>query len=105
MQAERQEVFRFADFSLDLGKGILRGPSGSIPLRAKSFELLVYLVTNGGRVLPKDELIEHVWRRVTVTDESLSQCIHDIRQALNDKQQQLVQTVPRRGLSLFRCNA
>jgi len=97
MQAERQEVFRFADFSLDLGKGILRGPSGSIPLRAKSFELLVYLVTNGGRVLPKDELIEHVWRRVTVTDESLSQCIHDIRQALNDKQQQLVQTVPRRG--------
>lgn len=97
MQAVGQEIYRFADFSLDLGKGILRGPTGSIPLRAKSFELLAYLVRNGGRVLPKDELIEHVWSRVTVTDESLSQCIHDIRRALNDTQQQLVQTIPKRG--------
>src|SRR5262245_14571333 len=92
-----QRTFRFADFTLDLERGLVLGPTGPVTLRAKSFELLAYLVGNAGRVLPKEELVAAVWNQIAVTDDSLTQCIHDIRRALGDQQQKLLQTVPRRG--------
>jgi len=97
MPAAEQEIFRFKDFRLDIGKGRLSGPEGEIVLRRKSFDLLVYLVRHAGRVVPKDELIEAIWPDVAVTDDSLTQCIHDIRQALGPTGPELLRTVPRRG--------
>ncbi|BAV50867.1 (Myosin heavy-chain) kinase., Histone acetyltransferase [Mesorhizobium loti] len=41
-----------------------------------------------------------VWNGLAVTDDSLVQCIHEIRAALNDRRQVVVQTVPRRGYRL-----
>lgn len=38
-----------------------------------------------------------MWSDVIVTEDSLTQCISDIRRALGDKEQKLVRTVPRRG--------
>ncbi|MEO7672888.1 MAG: tetratricopeptide repeat protein, partial [Pyrinomonadaceae bacterium] len=40
---------------------------------------------------------EAVWRETAVTDDSLVQCLKDIRRALNDDTQQIIKTVPRRG--------
>ena len=56
--------------------------SASVPLRPKSFDVLLYLVRNRGRLVTKDELFENVWANVIVTDNSLVQCIKEIRQAL-----------------------
>ena len=41
-----------------------------------------YLVQNSGRVLGKDELVAAIWPDVTVSDNSLTQCMKDIRKAL-----------------------
>ena len=41
-----------------------------------------------------------VWPGVVVTDESLTRCVSDIRQALHDVDQRIVKTVPRRGYVL-----
>ncbi len=68
-----------------------------VTLRAKSFELLVHLARNAGRVVPKDELLANVWNGLTVTEDSLTQSIHDVRRALCDTEQKLIRTVPRRG--------
>jgi TolB-like protein/Flp pilus assembly protein TadD len=68
-----------------------------LPLRPKSFDVLVYLVQNPGRLVPKGELIDNVWQDVMVTENSLVQCIKDIRQALNDNAHAEIETVAKRG--------
>ncbi|TIP79667.1 MAG: transcriptional regulator, partial [Mesorhizobium sp.] len=82
---------------IDLDRGTLRRDGGIVPVRPKTFELLAYLVRNPGRVLSKDELLQAVWPRTIVTEDSLTQCIRDVRKCIGDETQSLVRTVPRRG--------
>jgi len=51
---------------------------------------LSHLVQNAGRLVSKDELIEAVWRRAVVTDDSLAHCLSAIREALDDANHQIV---------------
>ncbi|MDZ4088490.1 MAG: winged helix-turn-helix domain-containing protein [Tabrizicola sp.] len=90
-------AFRFAGYTLDLRQGRLLGASGEIQLRPKPFALLGYMVRHAGRVLSKAELLEAVWPDVIVTEESLSQCVHALRDGLGKAGSDLVKTVPRRG--------
>ena len=92
-----QRSLRFESFVLDLERLCLHGPSGQADLRPKSFEVLRYLVEHAGRVVTKEEVLNAVWPEVTVSDESLTQCIRDVRRALGDESQRIVKTVPRRG--------
>jgi DNA-binding winged helix-turn-helix (wHTH) protein len=90
-------IFRFGRFSLDTGAGLLRSGAEEVALRNKSLELLTYLVRNAGRVVLTEELLTAVWNGLNVTENSLTQCIHDIRRALDDSERALIRTVPRRG--------
>ncbi len=97
MQKLAHEIYSFDEFRLDLTRGALfRGPD-ELKLRPKSFDVLKYLIENPGRLISKDELIESVWQGMAVTDDSLVQCLKDIRRALGDNSQQIIKTVPRRG--------
>ena len=97
MHVVSMRTFRFGKFVLDLKRGSLRTADREIELRPKSFEVLRYLVENAGRLVPKDEIIEVVWPNVTVTDESLTRCISDIRLVLEDADQSTIKTMTRRG--------
>jgi adenylate cyclase len=88
---------RFQSFTLDLQRLCLRGPAGEVDLRPKSFEVLRYLAEHAGRVVPKEEVIKAVWPDVTVTDESLTRCISEVRRAIGDEAQEIVKTISRRG--------
>ena len=88
---------RFESFTLDLDRLCLHGPSGPADLRRKSFEVLRYLVEHAGRVVTKEEMLAAIWPDVTVGDESLTQCISEVRRALGDKSQRIIKTVARRG--------
>jgi adenylate cyclase len=87
----------FSGFRLDPESGLMRDDGTEIQLRAKSLELLIFLVSRAGRVVTKDELLDVVWGGMAVSEDSLSQCIHDVRRALSDVAQNLIRTVPRRG--------
>ena len=50
-----------------------------------------------GRLIGKQELMQAVWPDAFVTDDSLVQCTLELRRALDDRDQQLLKTVPRRG--------
>ena len=93
-------IFEFAGHTLDLRQGTLRNGAVELRLRPKSLSLLTYFVTNPGRVIDKHELIEVVWPDVIVSDDSLSQCLKDIRTALGPDAEGLIRTVPRRGYIL-----
>ena len=90
--------FSFGSYTLDLNRGALLRGSDEVKLRPKSYETLKYLVVNGGRLIPKAELIAALWPdTVSVSDDSVMHCIRDVRRALGDEGQELVRTVPGRG--------
>lgn len=93
-------VFCFEGFRLDATRRSLHRNGAEVELRAKCFDLLTCLARNAGRVVTKNELIETVWPDVVVTDESLTRCVSDIRQALDDGAQRIIKTVPRQGYVL-----
>lgn len=97
MPAIETKTLRFGNFSLDLARCSLRRGVEEIQLRPKAFDVLRYLAENPGRLVSKDELMKAVWGGVVVTDDSLVQCVKDIRDALNDSGQRIIKTVPRRG--------
>lgn len=91
-------MLRFAGFELDQQRAELRGPDGgAVKLRPKTFDLLILFVGNPGRILSKQELMEAVWPNVHVGEDSLFQCIRELRAALGDDQRQIVKLVSGRG--------
>lgn len=90
-------VFRFEGHALDVTRGCLLRGQSEIALRPKSFAVLHYLVSNANRLIPKEEILKAVWPNVFVTDDSLTQCVREVRAALDDGGQQIIKTVPRRG--------
>jgi adenylate cyclase len=97
MNASETRSYRFDRFVVDSRSACLRREGALVPLRPKSFDVLLHLVRNAGRLVPKDELIDKVWPDVIVTENSLVQCIKDIRQTLNDDAQTMLETVAKRG--------
>ncbi len=97
MEMWAKQAFTFEGYTLDLTRGCLRAGEDEVKLRPKCLELLRYLVENPGRLVLKDELVEAVWPNVIVGDDSLAQCISDLRNALNDVQRRIIKTVTRRG--------
>ena len=87
----------FAGFTVDLSRLSLLRDGEPIHLRRQSFDVLRYLVEHPGRLISKDELIEKVWPHALVTDDSLVQCVKDIRAGMADTGHRIIRTVPRRG--------
>ena len=78
-------VFQFEGFTLDMMRRLLRAGDQDVELRAKSFDVLLYLVENAGHLNAHDEIIQAVW--LISRDphpESLTRCISDVRQAVSD---------------------
>jgi DNA-binding winged helix-turn-helix (wHTH) protein/Flp pilus assembly protein TadD len=95
-------VLRFSGFELDSERAELRRPGGeTVKLRPKTLEILRLLAGNSGRVLSKQQLMEAVWPNVHVGEDSLFQCIREIRTALGDDKRQVVRVISGRGY-LFR---
>ena len=96
-EAKDQSRYRFAEFTLDPQRAALFKAGREVKLRPKVYDALQYFVQNRGRLIPKDELIQALWAEAFVTDDSLVQCMVELRGALNDRAQKILQTVPRRG--------
>jgi adenylate cyclase len=91
-------MLQFEGYTLDIARNVLRAADREIALRRKSFALLRYLAENADRVVAKEELLKAIWPdNITVSDESLTHCVSEVRQALGDSGQAIIRTVPRRG--------
>ena len=86
---------------IDLVADELRSNSGEhVDLRPRSYAVLRLLAENAGRLVTKDAIIAKVWDDVAVTEDSLTQCIADIRRAVGDDDRRVLRTVPRKGYLL-----
>ncbi|MGQ0383900.1 MAG: winged helix-turn-helix domain-containing protein [Gammaproteobacteria bacterium] len=68
-----------------------------VHLRPQSFDVLCFLAANAGRLVARNEIFAAVWGGTVVTDDSLTQCLIDIRRAIGDGSREVIRTVPRRG--------
>ncbi len=58
---QETRVLEFVPFRLDLGAERLWRDVQAVPLTAKAFAVLRYLVIHAGRLVTRDELFEAVW--------------------------------------------
>ncbi|WP_090030566.1 winged helix-turn-helix domain-containing protein [Lutimaribacter saemankumensis] len=90
------ERFRFHQRPLEL-----HDPDGNlVSLRPQSLRVLSVLSEQAGELVSKDSLMERVWADTHVTDDSLVQCISEIRKALGPEAGALLRTVPKQGYRL-----
>lgn len=92
------ETLIFGGFRYDCNTGQLTDPTEKIVhMRSQSADVLAVLAQNAGEIVSKDDLMESVWRGVVTTDDSLVQCIADIRRAVG---REAIKTFPKRGYQL-----
>jgi len=88
----------FGDLYYDPDLQILARTGGEqLKLRPKSLNVFLHLAENSNRVVSKEEIMSTVWENIFVTDDSLTQCIADIRRVLDDTRHTLLKTIPRKG--------
>jgi eukaryotic-like serine/threonine-protein kinase len=92
-------IFQFGEYQVDALARTLRRDKGVVTLTRRAFEVLLYLVQNPGRVIPRDELLKNVWPDAFVDENSLAQSISALRRALEEKpgDNNYIATLPGRG--------
>ena len=89
----------FGAFSFDAHSRLLRRGSLELPLPPRVLGVLEVLLERAGDIVPRQELIDRVWKDAFVTDTSLAEAVSVLRQTLGDDPQSptYIQTVHRRG--------
>ena len=88
-------------FVVDLAGEELRDVHGErVDLRPRSFAVLRLLAANPGRIVTKQEILDKVWNGAAVSEDSLTQCIADIRRKIGDGERRIIRTIPSRGFQL-----
>ena len=70
-----------------------------MPVEPQVFEVLAYLVSHRDRVVPKEELMDHIWGGRFVSETAVTSRIKQARQAIGDngQAQRLIRTVHGHG--------
>lgn len=93
------QVYEFGDFRLDPDERLLIRAGQPVALAPKTFDTLVLLVENAGRLVPKDEFIHRLWPGTFVEEVAVAQNVSQLRKALDNGGggKSLIETVPKRG--------
>lgn len=95
------EVLKIADLELDADKFLLTKGGSRIKLSSKEFSLLEYLLANKGRVLPRQEIMEHVWdENADPFSNTIEVHIMKLRRKIESPGQQLIFTFSNRGYKI-----
>lgn len=87
------------DLVVDYDSGKVYVRKVEVPFKAMEYKLLVYLIRNKSRIIPKEELFENVWEDAITTDATLNVHIRHLREKIEkDPNNPLrIKTVWRRG--------
>lgn len=90
-------VYKFGLFRLDPTRRLLSRDGQPISLTPTVFDVLVILVENAGRVVPKEELLDAVWPGRVVEESNIKQAVFTLRRALAPEGDRMIVTAPGRG--------
>ncbi len=99
MSDQGKHLYAFGAFVLDAGQRVLLREGKPVPLAPKAVDTLLYLVSQAGRLVEKQELMNQVWPDTFVEEGNLTKNIFVLRQALGNGNggQEYIETVPKRG--------
>ena len=99
MREQKQQIYEFDDFRLDVSNRQLLHDGKPVALPAKAFDMLAVLIENGGRLVGKDELFSRVWPDQIVEESNLAVQVSAIRKVLGEKKDnpRYLVTVPGHG--------
>lgn len=100
-----RDGFRLDGLTVEPHEGLIRGPGGVENVDPKVMDVLVELASEPGRVISRDEFLDHVWNTDCVSDEVLSRCIYCLRRHFEaagggSEWRKRISTLPRRGYRL-----
>jgi len=78
-------IFRFADIEVREREFCLIRSGEAIPVEPKAFRVLLILLRNPEKLIPKDELLQAVWGDTAVTENSLARSVALLRRLLGDE--------------------
>jgi DNA-binding winged helix-turn-helix (wHTH) protein/tetratricopeptide (TPR) repeat protein len=94
-----EDFFEFGVYRLEVSSRSLFRSGEFVPLPPKIFDTLLILVKEAGRVVTKDELMQHVWPDTFVEEGSIANHVSTLRKLLNPdfEGEGPIATVPKRG--------
>ena len=94
-----RRLYEFGPFRVDPSHRVLLRGNETVPLQPKAFDILLVLVQNSEKVVPKDDLMKTVWPGTFVEESNLSQNVFVLRKTLGDTvgENRYIVTVPGRG--------
>lgn len=94
--------YSFANCSIDPDRHLFLREGQPVHLEPQVFDLLLALVEKQGRMVSKDELVDIVWRGLSVSDATISARINAARKAVGDtgQAQAIIKTIHGRGFQL-----
>jgi pimeloyl-ACP methyl ester carboxylesterase/DNA-binding winged helix-turn-helix (wHTH) protein len=80
-------TYEFGEFRIDAGRRLLqsRADGTPLPLTAKVFDTLLYLIEHRGELVEKATLMKAVWPKVVVEENNLNQSVSALRRALGER--------------------
>ena len=96
---EHHRIYRLDGIEIVPSQLSLKKEGQEQALRQKPFQVLIYLLERRQRVVTKEELFQHIWPNVAVTDNVVEHCLTEIRKALGDdsRHPRFIKTIPRGG--------
>ena len=73
------KTYRFNSFLLNVGERQLFNGDVEVSLTPKTFDVLVHLVENAGRLVHKDDLMKAVWPNSFVEEVNIPRSVHHLR--------------------------
>lgn len=83
-QSDDCSTVRLGDAVFDMKKASVTKNGELMPLKAMEYKILVYLLRNSDRVIPKEEIFEKIWDTTVVGDVTLNVHIRHLREKIED---------------------
>ncbi len=96
---KRGSVYEFGPYRQDTAARILTRQGTPVAITPKTFDALLYLVSNAGRPVTREEMIRAVWPDTFVEEGNLNYNISQIRKILDEYEPGVpyIQTLPKHG--------
>src|SRR5437870_1344822 len=99
MSVRPDVVYEFGPFRVNPINRLIERDGKVVPVKPKVFDTLVALITSGGTLINKDDLIRTVWPNTVVEENNLTQNISTLRKVLGEhaNDHRFIVTVPGYG--------
>ena len=97
--SKSSNIIQIQDLTVDIAAKLVRRDGEDIPLTAKEYNVFEYLAQNSGRIISKEQILNHIWNFDFEGDVSIIEVyMHHIRKKVDGKHEnKLIHTIKGAG--------